>query len=389
MPVRKLFVCLFVILLFTACAPDTGGSDVTVEVEVPVDPVFEDHVNIRWGVDRVEVVDEETLAWGREVLDGLKLSGTDANADALKIFEFIHGNFIFNSGRPKTIADFCEVKDGNCYAHSRLAIFMLRLANIPAKFVYEVHLELKSASSARQARERGTGLFGHFHNDHFWVLYHNGERWVPMDTALGIVGYDGLARRWSGDGVADNPPFVVWEDSGNNEEGLLNVTKTLWDRMTLEPHNDLTPEEWREFTAHYEDVELELFQIPLPEEHIARIEAVARQFFKSMALPVADYPAAAEKYADELYHDGDVYRIFESEINGLGYQALGAGEHEAAIALFEVNVRLFPNSANAYDSLGEAYLAAGDEENARINYAKSLELNPNNNNAKEVLERLK
>ena len=48
-----------------------------------------------------------------------------------------------------------------------------------------------------------------------------------------------------------------------------------------------------------------------------------------------------------------------------------------------------PQSANAYDSLGEAYMKAGDNEKAIKNYKKSLELNPENNNAKKMLEKLK
>jgi hypothetical protein len=45
----------------------------------------------------------------------------------------------------------------------------------------------------------------------------------------------------------------------------------------------------------------------------------------------------------------------EGVINELGYDALSAGKTEAAIALFERNVRANPNSANAYDSLADAY----------------------------------
>lgn len=59
-----------------------------------------------------------------------------------------------------------------------------------------------------------------------------------------------------------------------------------------------------------------------------------------------------------------------------------------AIEVFKLNVELHPDSANAYDSLGEAYVNSGDKKNAVKNYKKSLELNPENNNAKEMLKRL-
>lgn len=54
-----------------------------------------------------------------------------------------------------------------------------------------------------------------------------------------------------------------------------------------------------------------------------------------------------------------------------------------------MNVEMNPQSANAYDSLGEAYMKAGDDENAIKNYEKSLELNADNDNAKKMLKKLK
>lgn len=60
-----------------------------------------------------------------------------------------------------------------------------------------------------------------------------------------------------------------------------------------------------------------------------------------------------------------------------------------AINIFKLNTKLFPNSANVYDSLGEAYLENGNKEQAIFHYKKSLALNPNNENAKEILEERK
>ena len=60
-----------------------------------------------------------------------------------------------------------------------------------------------------------------------------------------------------------------------------------------------------------------------------------------------------------------------------------------AIEILKLNVEVFPESANVYDSLGEAYLKSEDKESAIKNYKKSLQLNPKNNNAKEMLTKLK
>jgi len=63
----------------------------------------------------------------------------------------------------------------------------------------------------------------------------------------------------------------------------------------------------------------------------------------------------------------------EAAINALGYQHLQAGRMPDAIALFELNVQGYPNSANAYDSLGDAYLAAKDNAKALEFARKALD----------------
>jgi tetratricopeptide (TPR) repeat protein len=64
-------------------------------------------------------------------------------------------------------------------------------------------------------------------------------------------------------------------------------------------------------------------------------------------------------------------------------------DNEQAIEIFKLNVEAFPQSANTYDSLGEAYLNAGNNELAIKNYEKAFELDPTNTNAAQVVKRLK
>jgi Tfp pilus assembly protein PilF len=59
-----------------------------------------------------------------------------------------------------------------------------------------------------------------------------------------------------------------------------------------------------------------------------------------------------------------------------------------ALALFKINVDLFPRSFNVYDSIAEAYMNNGDNKLAIENYRKSLELNPKNDNAVTMLKKL-
>jgi uncharacterized protein len=64
----------------------------------------------------------------------------------------------------------------------------------------------------------------------------------------------------------------------------------------------------------------------------------------------------------------------EALMNQVGYQALGQGNLEDAIAAFKRNVERHPDSANVYDSLGEAYERAGRQELALSNYEKAYAL---------------
>ncbi len=92
--------------------------------------------------------------------------------------------------------------------------------------------------------------------------------------------------------------------------------------------------------------------------------------------------------ARELAKNKDEYIVNEGEINNLGYQMMQSGKTDDAIEIFKFNVEMFPNSANVYDSLGEAYLAKGDKENALINYKKSVELDPKSTSGLEALKKL-
>lgn len=87
------------------------------------------------------------------------------------------------------------------------------------------------------------------------------------------------------------------------------------------------------------------------------------------------------------------YYVSESDINSAGYRMMrtmqeDADALDAAIALFEINVELYPKSANVYDSLGEAYMNANRTAEAIANYRKSLELDPTNQNATDMLKKL-
>ena len=92
---------------------------------------------------------------------------------------------------------------------------------------------------------------------------------------------------------------------------------------------------------------------------------------KAGLLRQAGRTAEAEKTESEAMTMGT-----EAELNQYGYQLLNQGLHNEAIKIFIVNTERHPESANTWDSLGEAYAMKGDKENAIINFKKSLSLNP-------------
>jgi tetratricopeptide (TPR) repeat protein len=85
------------------------------------------------------------------------------------------------------------------------------------------------------------------------------------------------------------------------------------------------------------------------------------------------------------------FRPPEHLVNRIGYRMLQSRneiDKSKALAFFILNTENFPNSFNAYDSLGEAYESLGDNKKAIENYKKSLTLYPKNEHARLKIESL-
>ena len=81
--------------------------------------------------------------------------------------------------------------------------------------------------------------------------------------------------------------------------------------------------------------------------------------------------------------------LTEQQMNGFGYELLyGLRRVKDAIEVFKLNVEDYPQSANTWDSLGEAYMVDGNKELAIKNYQRSIDLNPKNTNGIERLKKL-
>lgn len=96
-----------------------------------------------------------------------------------------------------------------------------------------------------------------------------------------------------------------------------------------------------------------------------------------------DLAEAEYKAFKEESNDAPEYYQF---YNDYGYFLLRQKRYEEAITKFEKQVRLAPNNANAYDSLGDGYRAAGRLEEAADAYRKALEIDPEFSTSKKKLK---
>ncbi|RZF98663.1 hypothetical protein EXT48_21655 [Pseudoalteromonas sp. CO348] len=83
----------------------------------------------------------------------------------------------------------------------------------------------------------------------------------------------------------------------------------------------------------------------------------------------------------------------ESLVNFFGYNRLYDNQFptdsQVAIDFFRLNTEYYPESSNAWDSLGEAYLFRKQYKLALDAYIKSRELSPENKNAEEKIKEIK
>ncbi len=124
-----------------------------------------------------------------------------------------------------------------------------------------------------------------------------------------------------------------------------------------------------------------LLNIPFDKQQQSIIYAVRRLADKKSFEEIAKF---FDK-ADKVKYD---FTNAEYGFNVLGYTFVNENRIEDATKVFRLNVYAFPNSANAYDSLGEVYMTKGDKELAIKYYKKSLELDPRNDNAKQMIEKM-
>ena len=106
-------------------------------------------------------------------------------------------------------------------------------------------------------------------------------------------------------------------------------------------------------------------------------------------LEAGDIARALAGYREIVKKNSADASVAQGRLNAMGYAFLADHKTAQAIALFRLNVELYPGEADVYDSLGEAYLQNGEKALALQFYEKTLAMNPGNANAAKIVKELK
>ncbi len=116
-----------------------------------------------------------------------------------------------------------------------------------------------------------------------------------------------------------------------------------------------------------------------------------KRIAESVRVPAEDleagkFDAAAAGYQRLRDANPSDPSVAEGRLNALGYALLTRDEYKGAIAILLMNTKLYPDSANTYDSLAEAHMKAGDRKQAIALYRKALETLPRDKSPEDVKE---
>ncbi len=78
----------------------------------------------------------------------------------------------------------------------------------------------------------------------------------------------------------------------------------------------------------------------------------------------------------ERFYGRATYDFGAGSLNTLGYVLLRDGRADDAVVIFQLNVEMYPEIANGYDSLGDGHKAAGHPQAALRSYLAAFELDP-------------
>ena len=147
------------------------------------------------------------------------------------------------------------------------------------------------------------------------------------------------------------------------------ITKTNWEGVGVIPEVKTSKEEALDKAYELAKEAAEEFRSKRNAEYKLALQGL----FKALN----DYEnASSAKLIEQKIKAGQKLGLLaENEINGLGYEYLMREKKpEVAEVIFKTNTKLYPNSANVYDSYGEALAMNGKLEASIKSYQKAVEL---------------
>lgn len=204
-------------------------------------------------------------------------------------------------------------------------------------------------------------------------LWWDDQRWIKTAEATSLK--KDFANRRLFIAVANNiPPGYDIQSILKDTTGLSPVTQTVLPFVDFLRQNKLQGLEW---TSKF-----------YPNERHGTVELNAE--FDALRYIFGDYEFNVRLFDQHPDWNQDAmltahyrqvsqrmgYTVLPPEdmVNELAYTLLEKHQMPQALALFERNITNYPNSANAFDSIGDYYLAAGNKPQAIQAFSKSLSL---------------
>jgi len=179
----------------------------------------------------------------------------------------------------------------------------------------------------------------------------------------------------------ENELFMEWRGAKNIKPLKVNETTFFVKEMNEKIQFLTNPSNKQEYIALVpkdDDTPLVFNFIKLKEN-----EKTPSEYLKNN-----EFEKAKEGYLTIQKKDSLDNSILENNFNSLGYKLLREKKYKNSLNIFKINIALYPNSSNVYDSYAEALMKNGDTIQAILNYKKSLTLDSGNKRAKRNIEKL-
>jgi predicted alpha/beta superfamily hydrolase len=296
--------------------------------------------------------------------------------------------------------------DGDAHFHHTTGIiqFLAQQGYMPAMIVVAIPntnrtRDLTPEPNAELARQRSTAGgaddFLRFMSDELIPWVEGQYRTAPFRVLVGhslgglFATHALLVRPEVFDGYISISPSLWWNDRGLVDQAEATIAQQPWEGRFLymtvgNEGGDMLPAaealasileasapEGFDWQFHWMDNETH-GSIP----HRTTYDALEWLFMEYripaelMALGLGGLELHYATVSERYYQ----MEVPEAMINRLGYHYLRQGDEPMAIETFRINVERFPESANVYDSLGDAYYTAGENTLALENYERAYRM---------------